>query len=187
MPKQAIVTTVMLEGTDGNKMSTSQGNIISIVDEPFDMFGKIMSLRDELIIKYFTMCTDTTLDEIKEIEKLLKKENPRDIKMRLATEIVTLYHNEKAATLARNSFIETFQKGGVPDDIATYTVKEGEELGTVLVKEGVVPSKSEWRRLIESNAVTREDDTVITDPKVLVTDAIFKIGKKRFAKIVIEK
>lgn len=187
MPKQSVVTTTMLEGTDGNKMSTSQGNVISIVDEPFDMFGKIMSLRDELIVKYFTMCTDNTLEEIAKIEKSLKKENPRDIKMRLATEIVTLYHNEKAATLARNSFIETFQKGGVPDDVKTYTAKEGEELAVVLIRENIVPSKSEWRRLVESNAVTDENDVVIADPKELVSEKVFKIGKKRFAKIIIEK
>jgi tyrosyl-tRNA synthetase len=184
MPKQTVFTTSMLEGTDGEKMSTSRGNIISIVDEPFDMFGKIMSLRDELIIKYFTLCTDLTLEEISKIENEIKEGlNPRDAKMRLAQEIVTQYHNEKSATLAKNSFIETFQKGGVPDDVKTYDAKKGEELGEVLVRDGVVPSKSEWRRLVESNAVTTEDEITITDPKHEVEQKVFKIGKKRFAKI----
>lgn len=184
MPKQAVFTTTMLEGTDGNKMSTSQGNIISIVDEPFDMFGKIMSLRDELIIKYYTLCTDISLDEIKNIETEIKNGlNPKDAKMKLAQEIVTLYHNEKAATLARNSFIETFQKGGVPEDVTVYNANIDEELAAVLVREGVVASKSEWRRLVESNAITKEDDTIISDPKHKVENAVYKIGKKRFAKI----
>ena len=188
MPKQAILTTSMLEGTDGNKMSTSQGNTISIVDEPFDMFGKVMSLRDELIIKYFNLCTDTPKKEIEEIEKEIKKgANPRDIKMRLATDIVTLYHNEKLATLARNSFIETFQKGGIPEEIIIYKIKEGEELGNILVQEGIVASKSEWRRLIENGAITTSEDITITDPKSQAEEKVYKVGKKRFAKIVFEK
>ena len=188
MPKQTILTTTMLEGTDGNKMSTSQGNIISIVDEPFDMFGKIMSLRDELIIKYFMLCTDVSLKEIEKLEKEMKKgANPRDIKIKLASEIVTLYHNEKSATLAKNSFIETFQKGGTPEDVKEYLVKKEEELGTVFVREGIVASKTEWRRLVDAGAISDKDDKTIINPKELVSENVFKIGKKRFAKIIFEQ
>jgi len=111
MAKQNILTGTMLEGTDGRKMSTSWGNIISIVDDPHMMFGKIMSLRDDLIIKYFTLCTDLTLEEIEEKKKRLENgENPRDIKMELGIALVTLYHNDKEANLAKQSFVETFQK-----------------------------------------------------------------------------
>jgi tyrosyl-tRNA synthetase len=188
MPKQQVMTTTMLEGTDGRKMSSSWGNIISIVDEPFDMFGKVMSIKDELIIKYLTLCTDVSLEEIKTLEQeLTNGANPRDIKMRLATEIVTLYHTEKDAALAKNSFIETFQKGGIPDVVPEFEAKEGEELGEVLVREKVVASKSEWRRLVEGNAIMTKEDVVITDPKEIVSETVYKIGKKRFAKIRVEK
>ena len=133
-PKQNIITCTMLEGTDGRKMSTSWGNIITVVDEPFDMFGKLMSVRDDLIIKYFTLCTDVPLDDIKVMEQeLAQGANPRDIKMRLAMEIVTMYHSEKDAALAKNSWIETFSKGGVPDTVPELRAAPDRELGDVLV------------------------------------------------------
>ncbi len=185
MPKQSIVMTQMIEGTNGDKMSTSQGNIITIVDEPFDMFGKIMSLRDELIIKYFTLCTDNTLEDIKKIEKELKKgENPRDVKMRLATDIVTLYHNEKAATLAKNAFIETFQKGGVPEDVLTIEVEKETTLKEIMTEHKIVASKSEWSRLVEAGAVTHEDGEVVSDLNATARMGAYKVGKKRFIKII---
>lgn len=186
MPKQQILTTSMLEGTDGRKMSSSWGNIISIVDDPFTMFGKIMSVRDELIIKYFTLCTDTTNEEISDFEKQMKEGvNPRDIKMKLATEIVTIYHTEKDANLAKNSFIETFQKGGVPEDLKEVKVDKDEELGDVLIREKIISSKTEWRRLVQANAINDKDGKEINDPKQVVYENVFKIGKKRFIKIVI--
>ncbi len=188
MPKQHLLTTAMLEGTDGRKMSSSWGNTISIVDDPSTMFGKIMSVRDELIIKYFTLCTDLSTEEISEMEKQMKEGvNPRDIKMRLAGEIVTLYHTEKDATLAKNSFIETFQKGGVPDDLKDVEVNKDEELVDVLIREKIIPSKTEWRRLITSSSINDKDGKEITDPKQLVYENTFKIGKRRFIKIKIKE
>ncbi len=187
MPKQSIMAGAMLEGTDGRKMATSWGNIITIVDEPFDMFGKIMAIRDELIIKYFTLCTDLTLVEIGEFEQQMKDgANPKDIKMRLAEEIVTLYHDEKASALARNSWVEAFEKGGLPEVVPEVIVSEGKELGDIVVQEGIVTSKTDWRRLIEAGAVTGENDTAISDPKALVQNGIYKIGKKRFVKIIVK-
>jgi tyrosyl-tRNA synthetase len=186
MPKQHIMTGVMIEGTDGRKMSSSWGNIISIVDEPFDMFGKLMSVRDELIVKYFTLCTDISLEEIAAIEQELKDgTNPRDIKMRLATEVVTMYHSEKDAALAKNSWIETFSKGGVPESILEIKVSEGVEIVDELIKSEVVASKSEWRRLVEEGAVTDTEGNTVSDPKEKVSNRTLKIGKKRFAKIII--
>jgi tyrosyl-tRNA synthetase len=187
MEKQNIVAFSMLEGTDGRKMSTSWGNIISIVDEPFDMFGKVMSLHDNLIIKYFTLCTDMKTSEIKKIEKELKDgANPKDIKMRLATEIVTLYHTEKDASLAKSSWVETFSKGGVPESIKEIKTTNDKELVDILLENGIVSSKTEWRRLVEEGAVTDMDGNTISNPKEKVKTGTFKIGKKRFAKIVTE-
>lgn len=187
MPKQNFLTVAMLEGTDGRKMSTSWGNIITIVDDPYTMFGKLMSVHDNLIIKYFTLCTDLTLSEIEEKKKRLDAgENPRDIKMELATAIVILYHNDKEANLAKLSFIETFQKGGVPDLIEEILGKEGEELGFLLLKGNIVESKSDFKRLIEQSAVAKEDGTKIENFNELAVTGVYRIGKKRFAKIVLE-
>lgn len=186
--KQNIIVGTMLEGTDGRKMSTSWGNVITVVDEPFDMFGKLMSVRDELIVKYFTLCTDVSLEEIGRIEKDLtdSNTNPKDVKLRLATDVVTLYHGEMAASLAKNAWIETFQKGGVPENIDELHASKERELGDVLVEAGIVSSKTDWRRLVKDGAVCDEKDNAISDPKVLVSNTTLKIGKKRFAKIVVD-
>ncbi len=185
-PKQHIMVGTMLEGTDGRKMSTSWENVITVVDEPFDMFGKLMSVRDELIIKYFTLCTDVTLAEIAKIEKELKDgANPRDIKMRLATEIVCMYHSDKAASLAKNAWIETFSKGGVPDEVPEVHATKDQSLADALIGAGIVSSKTDWRRLIEDGAVTDVEGAAVTDPKIQAYPATLKIGKKRFVKVIV--
>ncbi|MEN9881179.1 MAG: tyrosyl-tRNA synthetase, tyrosyl-tRNA synthetase [Candidatus Parcubacteria bacterium] len=187
MPKQQVITFQMLEGTDGRKMSTSWGNIISIVDDPYTMFGKVMSLHDDYILKYFNLCTDVSLEEIESIKKELQEGvNPRDIKIRLGSEIVTLYHTEKDATLAKNSWIETFQNGGVPDVIPEIHTTSDKEIVDLLLEHAIVESKSDWRRLIEGNAVSDVDGVVITDPKIKAKNITLKIGKKRFAKILVD-
>jgi tyrosyl-tRNA synthetase len=185
-PKQSIITCQMLEGIDGRKMSSSWGNIIAIVDDPQTMFGKVMALHDDLIIKYFTLCTDMPLEEIQSIEIEMKNgTNPKDAKMRLASELVTLYHTEKDATLAKNSWIETFEKGGVPEIVPELVTTGDKELANVLVEAGIVISKTDWRRLIDEKAVTDVEKGTIVDPKILAHNGTFKIGKKRFVKIVI--
>ena len=184
MKKQNIMTGVMLDGTDGRKMSTSWGNIITIVDEPNDMFGKLMSLRDDLIVKYFRLCTDKEESFILDMESKLKEgANPRDMKMVLAEEIVTLYHNEKLATLAKNNFVETFQKGGIPDDVPEVLGAEGDLFSDLALKAGAVESKTEWKRLVEDGAVSFEDGTALTDYKEIAKSCILKIGKRRFLRI----
>lgn len=186
-PKQHVMVGTMLEGTDGRKMSTSWENVITVVDIPFDMFGKIMALRDELIIKYYTLCTDLTLSDIAEIEKSLKEgANPRDVKMQLATDLVTMYHGEKDASLAKKSWIEAFQKGGVPDEIQEIKTDVGKEIGELLVENGIVSSKTDWRRLVEDKAVSEIEGKQITNTKELVYTVTLKIGKKRFVKIVVK-
>ena len=184
MPKQHIMNLQMLEGTDGRKMSTSWGNVVTVVDEPNDMFGKIMSLRDELIIKYFNLCTDTDESQIKKYEEDLKSgANPRDIKFILAEEIVKMYHNEKVAAQAKQNFIEVFQNKGLPDDIPEIYAEEKEMFSDVALRAGVIESKSEWKRLVEEGAVSYESGEVLSNYKELAKSATLKIGKKRFLKV----
>lgn len=185
-PKQAVFTCQMLEGTDGRKMSSSWGNIIAIVDDPETMFGKVMSLHDDLIVKYFMLCTDVSLENIQKIEIEMKNgTNPKDLKMRLAVELVTLYHSEKDATLAKNSWIETFEKGGVPDTVSEIITTNDKEIGNILVDAGIVSSKTDWRRLINEGAINDVEKGEIKDPKVLAYNVTLKIGKKRFVRIII--
>lgn len=182
--KQNILTFQMLEGTDGRKMSTSWGNIITIVDEPFDMYGKVMSLRDDLIIKYFTLCTDKTMTEIEEYKARLDVgENPKNIKMALAKTLVSQYHDDKQAALAEANFIEVFEKGGVPDVIDEYiTSNEDKTLGDCAVNSKVVESKAEWKRLVESGAVSI-DEQPVEDFRSEIKSGVLKVGKRRFLKI----
>jgi len=196
MKKQNILTCEMLEGTNGDKMSTSQGNIISIVDEPNDMFGKLMKMKDDLILKYMKLCTDATEAELKEAEEFLadKKNNPRDLKIKLAKTIVGIYHSEKIAKAAENNFIETFQKGGIPDILPEIIIKDADskkELLEIFVENNFIKSKSEAKRLIETNSIKEIEEIndeinekVLTDVKIKVYPAIFKIGKKKFVRIV---
>jgi len=180
MPEQDVLTVSMLEGTDGRKMSTSWGNVVNITDEPNDMFGKIMALRDELIPKYFKLCTNISDSEIPQ------NENPRDAKMRLAFEIVKIYHGEKKAKEAEENFVKTFQKKEIPEEMEEIKASTGELLSEILVKNRVLSSKGEWRRLVLENAIhDLGNDTNITDVNLKVSENLtLKIGKKRFIKII---
>lgn len=180
MPEQDVLTVEMLEGTDGRKMSTSWGNVITIVDEANDMFGKIMSVKDELIEKYFKLCTNTSLP-VSEITN-----NPRDAKMRLALEIVKIYHDEKKANEAKINFINTFQNKEIPEEMEEIKHKAGELMADLMFANKVVASKSEWRRLVEEGAVKKlgDKEEKITDFKIAASPGVYKIGKRRFIKIL---
>ena len=179
MSEQDILTIEMLEGTDGRKMSTSWGNIITVVDEPTDMFGKVMSVRDELVPKYFKLCTDMETPPVG---------NPKEIKMKLAREIVKIYHGEKKAEEAEQSFINTFQKKEIPENIEEIQVAKGESLADVLVNNKILSSKGEWRRLVEGRgAHDLLKNENISDPTLKVNENMtLKIGKKRFLKIIVK-
>lgn len=183
--EQNVLTVQMLEGTDGRKMSTSWGNIITIVDEPNDMYGKIMSLKDELIIKYFTLTTDLSLKEIQLIEKAIASgENPKIHKMRLAREIVTMYHSEKAAAKAEEQFESVFAKGALPETMPeiSHTVTD---VAQELKKIALIESKSEWARLIKEGAISLHEGDVLTDTKWVPKEpCVLKIGKRRFVRFV---
>lgn len=183
--EQNVLTIEMLEGTDGRKMSTSWGNIITIVDEQNDMYGKIMSLRDDLIVKYFTLTTDLSLEEIAQIEKAIKGgENPKVHKMRLAREIVTMYHSEKAAAKAEEQFESVFAKGALPEAILEIKLPVL-DVAAELKSLKVIESKSEWTRLIKENAVSMHEGETILDAKWLPKEpCVLKIGKRRFVRFV---
>ncbi len=192
MKKQHIMTCEMLEGTNGEKMSTSQGNVINIVDEPSDMFGKLMSMKDSLIIKYMRLCSDAEKKEIEEAEKFLanKENNPRDLKLKLAKSIVTIYHGEADAAKAETNFITAFQKGGIPDDVQVILIQDLDlELGNVLVENKIIKSKAEFKRLVETSSIKYIDkakdneEVIIKDFKIKSVRGTYKIGKKIFVKL----
>jgi len=186
---QDILTGEMLEGTDGRKMSKSWGNVINITDEPNDMFGKVMSVRDDLIIKYFTLTTDASLEEIKAIEKGLKtgKLNPRDAKARLAREIVSLYHGDAAAKKAEAEFDKVFRTKGLPSEIKTKKLtKPVFELAELLVATRLAKSKSEAARLIGQGGV-KIDGIEQSDFREKISlskeGVLIQVGKRNFLRV----
>lgn len=186
---QDIITYKLMDGTDGRKMSTSWGNVILVSDAPNDIYGKIMSMKDELILQYFELATDVPIDEIKKIEKELKdpKKNPRDIKMRLAREIITIYYNESDALSAEENFKSVFQNKGVPTDIVEMEIGEDKiAIQDLLVKTGMCTSKSDARRAVEQGGV-KYDDKIIKDLNEIIelnnTAKILQKGKRNFLKI----
>jgi len=186
LPEQAVMSLEILPGLDGaEKMSKSLDNYIAITDTPADMFGKAMSIPDSAIITYFNLCTPVS--DVESYKKRLEsnKENPRDIKMELARLIVAMYHGEKVAELAEKDFVETFSNRGLPQDIPTVKVVEGAKIIEPIISEGVVESKTEWRRLVEDGAVTdAETGEKITDPdQTIKKPTVFKVGKRRFIRI----
>ena len=186
---QDILMVNLIEGLDGRKMSSSWGNAININDDANEMFGKIMSMGDELIIKYFIHCTRIPMDEIKKIEKEMKdgKLNPRDAKLRLAGKITAIYHGEDDAREAREYFINTFSKKEIPQEVAEFIVEnESIKLVDLLVKSGNATSTSDARRKIEQGGVS-VDDEKITDSQAVIgkefNGKVLKIGKLGFVKI----
>ena len=190
--QQAVMSLKLLEGTDGKeKMSKSLDNYIAITDAPNDMYGKIMSLPDTSIVNYFNLCTYAPQEEIKKIENDLKKDktNPKDIKMRLAREIVVIYHGEDKAEQAERNFIGTFQKGGIPEGLEEIAVPKGTNLGKILLDNKVVKSNAEWRRLVSEGAVSNAEtgDKIGSFDFSVDGNMPIKVGKRRFLKIVVEE
>lgn len=188
--QQSVLSFQVLEGLDGKeKMSKSLDNYIAITDSPEDMYGKVMSIPDSAITKYFLLCTYTPVPDITEIEKTLAsgKENPKFIKMRLAREITEMYHGREKSEKAESAFENTFSKGGVPEDIATTTVSKGALLQTILKEQGLVESNSEYRRLVEAGAVSVVDtkEVITSSDSVVQESCAYRIGKNRFIKIIV--
>jgi tyrosyl-tRNA synthetase len=188
LEQQSVLSFTLLEGTDGKeKMSKSLGNYIGVTDAPADMYGKVMSIPDSSIVNYFELTTYTPLEEIADIAKQLEKgkTNPKDFKMRLAREIVAIYHGDAEATKAEEAFTKTFSEGGIPDNIEIFTVEKGTLISDIVVKYNVVSSKSDWRRLVEGNGVhnAKTNETITDQFAKLEAPMILKIGKRRFVKL----
>ncbi len=182
--RQYILTSNLIPGTDGRKMSSSWGNTINLLDEPNEMFGKIMSIPDELIESYFVHCTRVPMEAVTEI---MKAENPRDAKVRLAKEIVALYHGAEEAAKAEEYFVNTFSKGEIPEDIPDAKAEEGMRLVEFIVSIGFAESKGEARRKMEQGGVELDGEKTTDGNITLSSDhagKVLKVGKKDFVKIV---
>ena len=185
---QDVITVPILEGLDGvEKMSKSLNNYIGLTEAPGDIFGKTMSIPDELIIKYFELATDLSTGEIQAIKELMEKgENPRNFKVQLAKELVTLYHSEEEAEKAEQDFINQFQKKETPTDIETKKLKEANWLLTDLLAEtGLTSSKSDARRMIEQGGVKVDGNKIgdIGDKIDISSEKLLQVGKRKFLKV----
>ncbi len=190
---QQILTMPLLEGLDGvQKMSKSLNNYIGINDAPDDMFGKIMSISDELMWRYFELLSFRAGSEIEQFKaEVAAGKNPRDIKFELCKEIVSRFHDEQAAERAQQNFIARFQKGAMPDDIVEISLAANDDgglpLANVLKEAQLVSSTSEAMRMVKQGAV-KIDAEKVSDPRQSIlkgTQAIFQVGKRKFAKIKI--
>lgn len=178
-----VLTTKLIEGTDGRKMSKTYDNCIWLEDSAKDMFGKTMRIKDELITTYMECCTDIPMKDIRGIEESMKRgDNPKIFKVQLAKAVVALYHGEAAADKEAEQFENVFAGGGVPEDIPQVKAKKGTKLLDLMVEEKLAPSKSEARRLIEQGAV-KLDEAVINSIEATVEAGVLKVGKRKFVKI----
>jgi len=180
--EQSIITGPIVEGLDGRKMSSSWGNTINFQDTPEDMYGKVMSLKDEFVVKYFTLLTRVPEDEISIYEKEVTI-NPKGVKMSLAKTIVELYHSLDEAEKAEKNWEKTFSQRGIPEDINEIYVEEGETLIEIFIKKDLLPSKTEFRRRFEAGAIKNAEAGDIAPEEISETITI-KYGKKDFIKII---
>lgn len=181
---QDILTNPLIEGLDGRKMSSSFGNTVNLFDSPSDMFGKIMSLKDEFIIKYFILLTRVDLKVIKEYqENLQSSANPRDIKIKLALELVKMYHSEKEAFNASEAFIKKFSKKEIPENLPSFKPVQYNIL-SILVETKLSSSKSEARRVINQGGVKINNEVVKDANYILTPDSVLQKGKINFIKII---
>lgn len=180
-----VLTTKLIDGTDGRKMSKTYNNCVYLTDAPGEMYGRILSMPDNLIPIYMECCTSMPMSEVKAAEKALKDgtENPKNLKMKLAREIVTMYHSADAAKAAEAEFENVFKNKGVPDDMPEYKAKKGESLIDALVASKSVASKSEARRLIEQGGI-KVNDVPVKSIDAKAEAGIVKVGKRKFLKVL---
>ena len=192
MPTQCVLMMPLLVGLDGvKKMSKSAGNYIGVHDAPSEMFGKIMSISDELMWSYYELLSFRPLVEIEGFKAGVADGslNPRDVKIWLAKEIIARYHDEASAEAAHNDFTQRFSKNAIPDEMPEVTVSAGAEgiaVGNLLKEAGLVDTTSEALRMIKQNAVKR-DGEVVSDGKLVVTagTAVWQVGKRKFARVTV--
>ncbi len=176
----------ILPGTDGvQRMSKSTGNVIPIDSTAQDMYGKVMSIPDFAMGKYFRLVTRWSPEEISRLEDAMERGelSPRDAKMRLAYEIVSIFYGETEAAKAEEEFVRVFQKKSIPDDIPEYRLQAGQTVLDVLVAAGMVKSRSEGRRMVQQNGV-RLDGEIVKDINTLCSPGVLQVGKRRFVRLV---
>jgi tyrosyl-tRNA synthetase len=176
---QIVITMPLLEGIDGvQKMSKSYDNYIGINDPPSSIFGKIMSISDDLMLKYFELLTDQDL-------AVVKKMHPKEAKLKLAEEIVSQYHSKDLAKGARREFERVFSKGELPEDLLEYKIDGVINIVNILLKSGLVKSGNEARRLIKQGAVLLDNSKIKDEDFIPKKGGIIKAGSRRFLRIVI--
>ncbi len=185
---QAIITLPLLEGTDGvEKMSKSYGNDIGLTDSPEDMYGKSMSISDEMIEKYFVLAADADADTVLKVQKQLQDSsvNPRDIKRELARAIVALYHGSEAAQSAEIHFDQVVVNKDIPDEMDEVALTDDAPLVDIITIEGLTKSKGDARRMIKQGAV-RIEGKKISDIKFILSkgnEVVIKVGKRKFLRV----
>jgi tyrosyl-tRNA synthetase len=187
---QCVLMMPLLEGLDGvQKMSKSLNNYIGITDTPNEMFGKIMSISDDLMWRYYDLLSFRPLEDIANLKAAVEEgKNPRDIKIELAKEIIARFHDDAAAESAHQDFITRFQKNAIPDDIPEVSLGiegEGYAIANLLKDAGLVASTSEAMRMIKQGAV-KIDGEKVADNKLTFSEAkeaVFQVGKRKFAKV----
>ncbi|AGP82929.1 tyrosyl-tRNA synthetase [Alteromonas mediterranea MED64] len=190
--QQSIVMVPLLEGLDGvQKMSKSLNNYIGITDTPNEMFGKVMSISDDLMWRYYDLVSFRPLEEIEELKARVEGgENPRDIKIMLAKEIIARFHDDAAAEGAHQDFIQRFQKNAIPDDMPELEIAlsdEGIAIGNLLKEAKLVGSTSDAMRMIKQGAVKINGDKV-EDTRLVITEKgenVYQVGKRKFARITL--
>ncbi len=181
---QDIITNPLIEGLDGEKMSSSKGNTITLTDSPNDMFGKVMSMQDNLVIRYFILLTRVGMEQVKEYEEEIKKgSNPRDFKLKLAFEIVKMYHSEKEAVEAEKYFVETFSQKKIPDKMPEFKA-QNRDIISVLSESGLTSSRGEARRVLSQKGVKVDGEVVEDTDHIVKPGSVLQKGKIKFLKIL---
>jgi tyrosine--tRNA ligase len=186
---QVAITLPLLVGLDGEKkMSKSLGNYIGVTEAPSEMFGKIMSISDDLMWDWYNLLSFRPLTEIAQLkEDVANGKNPRDVKILLAKEIIARFHDDAAAEAAEQEFINRFQKGAMPDDMPEFTFEGEIGLANLLKEAGLVASTSEANRMVQQGGV-KIDGEKVEDAKLVISTstAVYQVGKRKFAKVTVK-
>lgn len=190
---QTVLMVPLLEGLDGvQKMSKSLGNYIGITDSPTEMFGKVMSISDDLMWRYYDLLSFRAIEDIAALkQQAVEGRNPRDIKIELAKEIIARFHTDADAEAAHQDFIQRFSKNALPDEIPELTLtieSDNLPIAQLLKEAGLVESTSEALRMIKQGAVKLNGDVKVEDSKLLFekgSSTIFQVGKRKFAKVTL--
>lgn len=182
-----VITMKLLEDNTGKKMGKTENNMVALSDSPEEMYGKIMSWTDGLILPGFELCTTISSSDIDNFKKDLEnKINPKELKMKLAKEILSIYYGEKKAKEASSNWENIFSKKEKPEDVLEIKIHKNELLVDVLLNNKIISSKSDFRRLVDEKAISNiETNQKISSYKEIADNGVYRIGKKRFCKIIV--